>query len=122
MHHVLLCVRPQLLRDSLRQRLSRQPHLVVVGEVDDDIDLLLAIRATDATLVIHSWPSESMPAMYSHLFAEYPGIAILGLTPQGEQLWYCEQRVVQTQVSASGLETLLSNLPGNNTQSVRIGA
>ncbi len=122
MHYVLLCVQPKLLRDSLRQRLSRQSHLTVVGEVDDEIDLLLAIRATEATLVIHSWPSESMPAMYSHLFAEYPGIAILGLTPQGEHLWYCEQRVVQTHVNANGLEALLSNLPGNNTQSVRIGA
>jgi DNA-binding NarL/FixJ family response regulator len=122
MHHVLLCVQPKLLRDSLRQRLSRHPHLVVVGEVDDDIDLLLAIRATDATLVIHSWPSESMPAMYSHLFAEYPGLKLLGLTPRGDHLWHCEQRVVQTPVNANGLETVLSTLPGTHTQSVRIGA
>ncbi len=122
MHHVLLCVQPKLLRDALCQRISRQPHLTLVGEVDHDVDLLLAIRATEATLVIHSWPSESMPAMYSHLFAEYPGIAILGLTPRGERLWYCEQRIMQTQVNSNSLETLLMNLPGSNTLPVRVGA
>jgi hypothetical protein len=110
MHHVLLCMQPQLLRDAMRQRVANHSGLRVIGEVQQEIDLLIAIRATNATLIVHTWPGDEPPAIYTHLFAEFPGLVILGLTPSGKHSWLCQQRVVQTPVTTRDFDALLSTL------------
>jgi hypothetical protein len=108
MTKILFAVRPQLLRDALCRQLAAQPDLQVVGDVDNDLDLLLAVRATEAEVVVHSWQGDRMPALYTHLLQEYPGLTVIGLTEEGE-LRHCQQRIVETRL-ADGIESLVATL------------
>jgi len=108
MPKILFAVRPQMLRDALARQLATQPDVQIVGDVDNDLDLLLAVRATKADAVVHSWPSETMPAIYSHLFQEYPGLIAIGLTEEGE-VRHCQQRIIETPL-ADGLASMVSTL------------
>ena len=49
---VLLAIWPQLLAEVVRHIVTQQPDMVVVGEVADPNDLLSAIGATEAEVVI----------------------------------------------------------------------
>ena len=110
MRKVLLAIKTKLCRDAWRMRLATEPDVEVVGEIDNEFDLFLAVRATEATLVIHAWEDNSPPAIYSHLFAEFPGLTILGLSANGESAVLCEQRLCQTSLSTNNLDQMLASL------------
>lgn len=110
MRRVLLAINTQLARDAWRLRLATEPDVEVVGEVDNELDLFVAVRATEATLVIHAWEGNSLPAIYSHLFAEFPGLTLLGLTADGESAVLCEQRLHQQALSTNNLDQMLASL------------
>jgi hypothetical protein len=107
MTKILFAIRPKLLRDALCAQLAALGEVQVVGEVDNDLDLLLAVRATKANVVLHSWRDDAMPALYTHLLQEYPGLVAIGVAPDGT-LRKCEQRIVQTPLD--GIDALLASL------------
>lgn len=109
MYRAILAVRPRLLLDAIRERFRSESDVTVVGEVRDEIDLLLAVRATNANLVVHTWNDENMPAIYTHLFQEFPGLTAIGLTP-GERVFLCEQRIVQTPLVDASIDDALDAL------------
>lgn len=110
MHRVLLLVQPRLLRESLRERLTSQSEFQVVGEIEHEVDLLLAIRATQADLVIHTWPTEDLPGLYSHLLVEFPGLTLIGLRPGSDVPLVCEHRLTLTPLTQSRLSALVTDL------------
>lgn len=98
---VLLAVEPRLLRDSLRNRIAAESDMEVVDEVFEEVDILLAMRQQGANVLIHSVPaSTEPPAIYSHLFVEYPGLVIVGLQAGGQQAYVYRQEIVKTPVEA----------------------
>jgi hypothetical protein len=105
-----------MLRDALVRQLAAQPDVQIVGDVDNELDLLLAVRATKADAVVHSWQGDAMPAIYSHLFQEYPGLIAIGLTEEGE-IRHCQQRIIETPL-ADGLESLVSTLAETRRQRI----
>jgi DNA-binding NarL/FixJ family response regulator len=110
MCRILLAIKTKLCRDAWRYRLATEHDVSIVGEIDDDLDLLVAVRATEAQLIIHTWEGEEAPAIYSHLFAEFPGIKILGLAASGNRAVLCEQRLYETPLLTSTLEQMLESL------------
>jgi hypothetical protein len=97
-----------MLRDALARQLAAQPDVQIVGDVDNELDLLLAVRATKADAVVHSWQGDAMPAIYSLLFQEYPGLVAIGLTEEGE-IRHCQQRIIETPLT-DGLASMVSAL------------
>lgn len=110
MHRIILAVKPQLLCDTLRRRIDEESDLTVVGHVDNDLDLLMAVKANEATVVIHSWDSPALPGICTHLLHEFPGLTLVGIGPDGDQAVLCEQRITCTPVTIGQPGDLLSTV------------
>lgn len=82
---VLLASRPKLLSEVIRYLIERQPDMIVVSEVLDPIDLLLAVKATNADVVIVTpLPANGDPDICILLLAEYPLLIIVTQSAKGE--------------------------------------
>ena len=81
---ILLANRPRMLREVVREIIEAQPDMEVVGEVLNPVDLLVAVRATEADAVILALEGSEEPGLTSHLSAEYPKLTILGLPARGK--------------------------------------
>jgi hypothetical protein len=92
---VVLALEQEPIRGLLAGLIGDRIDVDVVAQVDDPIDLLLAVKETDAHVVILSWPEgKTPPAICSHLFAEFPGLLILGISSTFRG--YVSRQVVQT--------------------------
>jgi DNA-binding NarL/FixJ family response regulator len=97
---VLLAIESPLLRQLLGNRIQQEGDLELVGEITDPIDILVAVRETETDVVVQSWPeSEEIPAIATHLFAEYPHLVLVGLSPDFDRICVCRQ-VIETSVLA----------------------
>ena len=110
---VLLAVDSPLLAGFLRDLLRRAPDIEVVGEVDDPVDLLLAIAETGAQVVIHSWPNgEDVPPICSVALTEYPDLLFIGLPSDADGMTTCRQTITTTRIPSIGLDDLLGEIRG----------
>jgi hypothetical protein len=110
------------MSEALRLRLAEHPDINVVGEVDHELDLLLAVHATEANLVIHSWPADAMPPILSQLLQEFPNVSVLGLGPDGQRAWLCEQRIVVMEVPGTNVDSLLNSLRSEHARPIKASA
>ncbi len=81
---ILLAVRPRLfceaLGEGLRQRLGRRAHVVTLEDWRDEIDLLVATREHEASVVVLTVGlEERVPSAVSRLLQEFPGLWVLAL-------------------------------------------
>lgn len=81
---LLLGNRPRLMREIIRGMIDRQEDMEVVGEILDPVDLLVAVRETEADAVILALRGSEEPGLCSHLLAEYPNLTIIGLSSEGK--------------------------------------
>jgi DNA-binding NarL/FixJ family response regulator len=108
---VLLAVESLLLRELLLDLLGREPDMEVVGEVTDPVDLLLAIEETQAKVVLHTFPDpEEPPGVCSHLFAEYPDLLVIGISPAADAAFACRQEVTVRALGNAGLAGVLAEI------------
>ncbi len=108
---VLLAVDSPMLRELLKDRIQPQRDIEVVGEAADPVDLLLAVRATDADVVIHTWPeSTEAPGICSHLLTEYAGLLVIGIPPDEDRAYACHQAISTTRLPTAGLEEMLAEI------------
>ncbi len=82
---VLLASRPKLLSEVIRYMVAGQADMEVMGEVLDPIELLLAVKATGAGVVIVT-PLEANgdPHICLQLLAKYPYLKIVTQSAKGE--------------------------------------
>ena len=82
---VLLAIRPRMIADVVRHLVARQPDMAVIDEVMNLTELLLAIRTTEAEVVIVT-PADSdrEPGIGSYLLATYPQLGIMALSAKGD--------------------------------------
>lgn len=97
---VLLAVDPPLLRDLLAHTIAEEPDMEVVGEVADGVGVLLAVARTGANVVLHSNTGNGLSSTCSHLFAEYPGLLVIGIDPGDEEAVMYRQEIVATPTTA----------------------
>ncbi|MFQ5881375.1 MAG: hypothetical protein ACE5I9_02720 [Candidatus Methylomirabilales bacterium] len=64
--------------------IERQDDMEVVGEVLHPVDLLVAVRETEADVLILALKNSEEPGLCSHLLTEHPNLTILGLTYEGK--------------------------------------
>jgi DNA-binding NarL/FixJ family response regulator len=82
---VLLASRPKLLSEVIRYMVARQPDMEVVSEVLDPIELMLAVKATNADVVIVTpLPANGEPHICTHLLAVYAQLKIVTQSAKGE--------------------------------------
>jgi two-component system chemotaxis response regulator CheB len=81
---VLLANDPAILREVLREVIARQPDMEVVGEILDPLGVLLAVKETQADVVVIGLRDAEEPGLVSHLLAECPYVTVLGLAAQGD--------------------------------------
>ena len=93
---ILLANRPRMVREVVRELIEREEDMEVVGEVLDPLDLLLAVRETEADAVVMALKGSEEPGLCSHLLAEYPDLTIVGVASGGESA-FIEQRTPQRQ-------------------------
>lgn len=55
----------------------------IVGEVTGHVELLVAVRETQANVVIAGIDPGRDEGMLTHLFAEYPDLTVLVIRPSG---------------------------------------
>ena len=114
---VLLAVESSTLCDVLKGQIQEQRDVEVVGEVIDPVELLLAVGATQADVVIHTWPeSEETPGICSHLLLEYPDLLVIGISPNEDRAYACRQAISTTTLPTAELGELFAEM----RQTVRV--
>ncbi len=96
---IILANRPQIMRELVGGMIKRQDAMEIVGEVLNPVDLLVAVRETQADAVILA-PNDARDVdLGSKLLIKYPNLIIVGLASRGEnafveQLCPCRIEIV----------------------------
>jgi chemotaxis response regulator CheB len=77
---VLVANRPRLMREVVRTALSRHADMEVVGEIEDEIEILPALERTHAEcLIIAQEELARRPAICDRVFDNFPRMKILAV-------------------------------------------
>jgi DNA-binding NarL/FixJ family response regulator len=106
---VLLAIRPRMLADVVRYLVERQPDMVVISELSDLTELLLAIRTTEAEVVIIT-PADSdrEPGISTDLLLAYPQLKIMALSAKGDTAVLYQSSSPQKHMDDVGEAAILS--------------
>jgi len=105
---LLLAVDTLLFRELLSELLSDEMDFEVVGHSADPVDILTQVGQLDANCVVLSWPeTDEMPEICSHLFAEYPGLVVIGISPEGGSIFTCRQCISIVRHTSQSMEEML---------------
>ena len=99
-----------MLRELLKDLICRQSDMEVVGEALDPLDVLYAVRKTEADVVVTTLPKSGEPGISSHLLAEYPDLLVLALAPDGSDATLYRQVLVRESLRREALDGLLSTV------------
>lgn len=105
---VLVANRPRLMREVVRTALSRHADMEVVGEVEDEIEILPALERTHAEcLIIAQQEFGRRPAICDRVFDNFPHMKILAVAPGSDDsvlYWvFMEIRLIQIETSEEGV-------------------
>jgi DNA-binding NarL/FixJ family response regulator len=82
---VLIANRPRLMREVVRTALSRHADIEILGEIEDEHEILPALERTRAQcLIIAQEDAGRRPAICDEIFAKYPRMKILAVSPGGD--------------------------------------
>lgn len=110
---ILLAVSPPMFGEALRQSLALEPDLEVVDEVFDPIDLMLAVRETEAHVVVITVPfSDETPGVCTHLLSEFPDLTVIGVCPEVHSAVTYRNSIEIEPLAAFSLPDMLSAIRG----------
>lgn len=102
---LLACPRLKPL-DAWKSALSQEPDIEVVGEAGNPIETLLSAGSTRADVVVIDLPpARREPGLPSHLLSEYPGIKVVGVSPEGEVTVVYSVGIVRQEVQPVSAKT-----------------
>lgn len=105
---VLLASRPKLLSEVIRYLVARQPDMEVVSEVLDPIDLLLAVKATNADVVIVTpLPANGEPHICTQLLAAYAQLKIVTQSAKGEAAYLYQSGLPKRRIEEPSEQLIL---------------
>lgn len=117
---VLIANRPRLLRELILTTLADQPDIEVVGEVDNEADVLgrLAETKPDVVVIAQDRVGER-PSLCDQLFRVRPDMRIIAVALHHRHLvhyWTClDIRAREVEASEDAvLEILRANFPGGS--------
>ena len=77
---IMLASRPKMISDIIRNIITHQLDMTIVGEVADPISLLYTLKETSVDVVIMTpIKVNGEPKICSHLLAKYPSLIIVAL-------------------------------------------
>lgn len=80
---VLVANRPRLIRELILATISDQPDIEVVGEVQDEADILFTVEEKRPDfLIVALDDSGSRPSVCDVLLSKFPNMKILALAPE----------------------------------------
>jgi chemotaxis response regulator CheB len=103
---ILLARMPHMLRSIIRDIVSDEPDMEVVGELAGQARLLAAVEKTDASFVIIGHDGQDAPDTLGELFAYRPSARVLAVAREGRTGILYElrpQRIPIGELSASRL-------------------
>lgn len=108
---VLLALESPMLCETLADLLARQEGIEVVGHASEPLDLLVAVEKSEADVVLLTFPEfPNLPGVCSHLFAEFPELVVLGVSPDGQYACTCRQEVRVKPLEGAGLDDVLAEI------------
>ena len=105
---VLLAIQPRMLSEVIRRIVERQPDMEVVKEGNDAIELRIAIKATEAQVIILTLTDSEESGICRDLLAEYPRLKIIALSPLGDTAFLYESGSHPKRMDNVGEEAILS--------------
>lgn len=97
-----------MLSDVVRNMITRQPDMEVVGEVLDPVELLLTARTAKINLVIVTpIDAAAEPKICSYLLAEHPQLKIVALSANGEAAFLYEAESQKKRIDEPNEESIL---------------
>jgi DNA-binding NarL/FixJ family response regulator len=105
---VLVANRPRLMREVMRTALSRHADMEVVGEIEDEIEILPALERTHVEcLIIAQEEFGRRPAICDSIFDKFPHMKILAVAPGSDDsvlFWvFMEIRLSRIETSEEGV-------------------
>lgn len=80
---VLVANRPRLIRELILATISDQPDIEVVGEVQDEADILFTVEEKRPDFLIVALDSSgARPSVCDVLLSKFPNMKILALAPE----------------------------------------
>lgn len=108
---VLLASRPKMLSEVIRYMVERQPDMEVMGEVLDPIELLLAVKATNADVVIVTpLDANGEPHICTQLLTAYPQLKIVTQSAKGEAAYLYESGAHMTRIDEPSEQSMLGGI------------
>jgi hypothetical protein len=81
---ILLASLPVVLEELVAQLIQQQPDMQLVGHVQGEVELLLAVRHDLDVLILGAPTAQPLPGICTHLLGEYPGLKIVVITASGD--------------------------------------
>lgn len=94
----------------MERAISTQPDMMLVGVVDNGLELLLAVRETRADAVLLGLSDSETPGICGHLLSEYPHLKILTISRDCQQAALFAMKPEKTPIQATSPEAILNAL------------
>lgn len=107
---IILCNRPRLVREMLREIIAHQPDMEVVGEFVNPIDLLVVTQHLKPDVVVIALQNSEDPGLCSHLLAEHPNLTILALASDTASAFIQQLCPRSKEIKELSRDTLLQTL------------
>lgn len=120
---VLIANRPALMREVVRTALAHHGEIDIIGEIEDELDILQALERTKIEcLIVTQDEAGRRPAICDEVFERYPRMKILAVSPGGDDsvfYWmFTEVRLSPIETSEEGvLNALRGNLQKHSLSS-----
>ena len=119
---VLVANRPRLLRELILNTISEESDIEVVGEVQQESEVILAVDKTHPDCVIVALENEEqLPAVCVSLLREYPNLRVVAIARDGNTLrFYWTEHLIQSKQIEASEAAVLSALRGETLPAARL--
>jgi hypothetical protein len=120
---VLVANQPRLMRELLMATFADQPDIEIVGEVEDESEIVAAVdRSQPDFLIIKLGRQQRLPALCEPILQKYPHIKVLAVPPARTNFvmfYWTASRVQSNRIEASE-EGILGALRGKPRSTARV--
>jgi DNA-binding NarL/FixJ family response regulator len=112
---VLIVDLPRVMRGIIRDLLSAEQGIDLVGETSDDVDLAELVHATRADVIVMGLNDTGLPAAGERLLAQHPRVRLLGVVADGRDAVLYELRPHRQSLGEVSPEALVSAVRGSRS-------
>lgn len=103
------------MRGIIRDLLSAEQGIDLVGETSDDVDLAELVHATRADVIVMGLNDTGLPAAGERLLAQHPRVRLLGVVADGRDAVLYELRPHRQSLGEVSPEALVSAVRGSRS-------